>query len=117
MEAHRAERLAEAIRETLHELIHFELEDPNLSPPDIVSVLLSPDGKKAIVQIREADGGDASSSLDVLQRAKSFLRRELATSLDLHRAPDLCFEAAVAGVPAKRVPALLRRIRRGRPRE
>lgn len=117
METHRAERLAEAIRETLHELIHFQLEDPRLGPLDIVSVVLSPDGRKAVVQIRSADGGDGVSSVEVLKHAKSFLRRELAESLDLYRAPDLYFEAAAAGLPAERVPALLRKVRRGRPRE
>lgn len=117
METHRAERLAEAIREALHELIHFQLEDPRLGPLDIVSVVLSADGRKAIVQIRDAAGGDSSTSIEVLKHAKSFLRRELAESLDLYRAPDLFFEAAVAGVSAHRVPALLRRVRRGRPRE
>lgn len=114
METHRAERLAEAIRETLHELIHFRLEDPRLGPLDIVSVVLSPDGRKVVVQIRSAEGG---SSLEVLRHAKSFLRRELAESLDLYRAPELFFEEAAPGVSADRIPALLRRVRRGRPRE
>jgi ribosome-binding factor A len=117
METHRAERLAEAIRETLHELIQFQLEDPRLGPLDIVSVVLSPDGRKAVVQVRGADGKDATASADVLRHAKSFLRRELAETLDLYRAPDLYFEVAAAGVASHRVPALLRRIRRGRPRE
>lgn len=117
METHRVERLAEAIRETLHELIHFQLEDTRLGPLDIVSVVLSPDGRKAVIQIRAADGGDASSSVEVLRHAKPFLRRELAESLDLYRAPDLYFEAAAGGVSPQRLPALLRRVRRGRPRE
>lgn len=116
METHRAERLAEAIRETLHELIHFELQDPRLGPLDVVSVIVSPDGRKAIVQIRSL-GGDDASSVEVLKNAKFFLRRELAETLDLFRAPDLYFEAAAAGVPAGRAPALLRKVRRGRPRE
>jgi ribosome-binding factor A len=117
MEAHRAERLAEAIRESLHELIHFRLEDPRIGSLDIVSVVLSPDGRKAVVQVRPVGGSSATETVDALRHAKPFLRRELAESLDLFRAPDLYFEAVTGGVAAARVPALLRRVRRGRPRE
>jgi ribosome-binding factor A len=116
METHRAERLAEAIREALHELIHFELQDPRIGSLDIVAVMISPDGRKAVVQVREPAGGDTARTVEALRHAKSFLRKQLAEKLDLFRAPELYFEAAAAGVAVGRLPSLMRRVRRGRPR-
>ena len=114
MESHRAERLAEAIRESLQELINYRLSDPRVGPMDVLSVTVSPDGRKAVVQVRPQAGG--ASGLEGLKHAKAFLRKELASSLDLYRTPDLYFEEPAIGLGSDRIPSLLRKVRRGRPR-
>ncbi len=117
MDPHRSERLAELIRESLHELINFRLSDPRIGSIDVVAVVLSPDNRKAVIRISSPDKRDLTASIDGLRHAKAFLRKELAATLDLFRTPDLYFEAATKAIEPGRLPALLQRVRRGRPRE
>lgn len=117
MDAHRAERLAAALHDELHELINFHLEDPRIGEVDVAAIELSPDGKRAVVRVMTV-GNEAKlrETLKALDHAKSFLRRKLTQSLDLHRVPDLYFEAAAQAGPPEKIEFLLRRIKRGRPR-
>lgn len=118
MEPRRAARLAETLREELHELINLELADPRVGAVDVVAVEVSPDGKKAIVRVQAADDEvDLNESVAALMHAKPFLKRSLVQDLDLARVPDLYFEAASEVGPPKRIENLLKRARRGRARE
>ncbi|MDX2179659.1 MAG: ribosome-binding factor A [Bryobacteraceae bacterium] len=113
MDPHRAERLSTALREELYELINFELEDPRVGPVDIPAIELAPDGRRAIVRVEASD----PQSLTALEGARGYLRRELAARLDLFRVPDLKFEAASEIASPERIAELLKRARRGRPRD
>ncbi len=118
MDAHRAERLSTALREELYELINFHLEDPRIETVDLPAVELSPDGKRAVVRV--SVNGDAvalQKALDALEHAKAFLRGQLAESLDLYRVPDLRFEAASEAGTSAKIESLLKRVKRGRPRD
>jgi ribosome-binding factor A len=117
MDPHRGQRLAQALREQLSEILNFELEDPRLKPLDVAAIELSPDLRLAVVRILlEGTAEERAETLEILTQAKGHIRRQLTESLDLFRIPDLRFEiAAEAGSPA-RVEALLKRIRRGRSR-
>ena len=48
---------------------------------------------------------------------KQFLRNQLAERLQLFKTPDLQFESALPGELGTKVQQVLRRIKRGRPRE
>jgi ribosome-binding factor A len=111
MNERRAQRVSEALREELTELIGYEMDDPRLSSVDVTDVLLSPDLRQARVLVT----GDAGT-LEVLEGARHFLRRQLARRLRLFRVPDLHFEAG-AEVAPDRIETLLKRVRKGRPRE
>ncbi len=113
MDPHRAGRLAEAIREELYELINFQLADPRIQNVEIAAIELSPDKRKAVVRIVAA----REETLAALEHAKGFLRKELAATLDVFRVPDLRFEEAAPAVAPGRAIGLLKRMRRGRPRE
>ena len=114
---HRVERISEAIREELTELIGFELSDPRIGSATVTEVQISPDKRHAFVRIAMADGSDAKATLTVLDRARNFLRSELAGRLELFRVPELHFEADASTAIGPRAPQLLKRIRKGRPRE
>ena len=117
MDPHRSERLAQALRESLQEILNFELEDPRLQPVDVAAVELSRDGRNAVVRLEvHSAGRDRDAVIQVIGLARSFIRRRLAESLDLFRVPDLRFEAATQVRSPERMQALLKRIRRGRPR-
>jgi ribosome-binding factor A len=118
MDPRRAERVSEALREELEEMIGYELEDPRIQPADVVEVLISPDAKQAHIRLRmQGDTDSQVATLQALEHARHYLRRELAHRLDLFRMPELHFEAAVDPVLAPKVNKLMRKIRRGRPRD
>lgn len=117
MENHRAERVSEALREELGELIAYELSDPRIGDATVTEVLVSPDMKHAQVRLHFAEPSGHHETIAVLEGAKTFLRRQLATRLTLFRIPELHFESDVAKDGSVRMESLLKRIRRGRPRD
>ena len=118
MENHRAERVSEALREELGEMIAYELSDPRIGDAMVTEVLVSPDMKHAQVRLHLGDGPDSrEETMRALDRAKHFLRRQLAERLNLFRVPELHFEADISPGLNGRVGQLLKRVRRGRPRE
>jgi ribosome-binding factor A len=114
---HRTERISEALREELSELISYELSDPRVSSTTVTSLDVSPDKRHALVRIRVDEGVDAKQALAALEHAAPFLRREVARRLELFRVPELHFESDIASELGPRVDHLLKRIKKGRPRE
>jgi ribosome-binding factor A len=112
MEPHRAQRLSEALREELAELIEYELEDPRLDGVTVTEAHLGPDGRHArvVVAFRAASGRD--SALAALEHATGYLRRTVALRLRLFRVPELHFEEA--NPAGGRIEELLDRIRKNR---
>lgn len=91
---HRQERMEEAIRETLAEIIMTEVKDPRMPGIFTVSnVKVAPDMQTAKVyftQIPE-DDEEIDQTLDVLERAAGFLRRELTHRISMRHTPQLRF--------------------------
>jgi len=114
---HRAERITEALREELAELIGYELSDPRIGSATVTEVQVSPDKKHAVVRVAVAADSDAAETLAALEHARPFLRRQLAARLTLFRIPELHFEADVSTTLGGRMEHLLKRIHKGRPRE
>jgi ribosome-binding factor A len=117
MDPRRSERISEAIREELDELITYELSDPRIEADGVAEVLISPDARRARVRIHApGDAGRQKQTIDALNSARGYIRRQLAARLNLFRMPDLQFEPAVSGELSARVEHLLKRVKRGRPR-
>ncbi len=117
MDSHRAERVSEALREELGELIGYELSDPRIGDAAVTEVLVSPDMKHAQVRLHlSAEPSERQQTIEALEGARHFLRRRLADRLTLYRIPELHFEPDVAWNDSGRLETLLKRIRRGRPR-
>jgi ribosome-binding factor A len=114
---HRTERISEALREELTEMIGYELSDPRVASATVTSLDVSPDKRHALVHIRVDEGVDAKQALAALDHAAPYLRREVARRLELFRVPELHFEADVATEIGPKVDRLLKRIQKGRPRE
>lgn len=93
MDEHRAERVSEAIREELSELIVYEMADPRVQRVDVTEVLLSPDLRHAHVRLHlEGDPQAQAECLEAISGARRYLRRQLAGRIRLHRLPELHFE-------------------------
>ena len=117
MDSHRAERVSEALREELGELIGYELSDPRIGDAAVTEVLVSPDMKHAQVRLHlSAEPSERQKTIEALEGARHFLRRKLADRLTLYRIPELHFEPDIAWTDNGRLDTLLKRVRRGRPR-
>lgn len=118
MVAHRVQRISEALREELNELIGYEMSDPRVQDIEVIEVILSPDGKKAQVRL-SVPGGDTKQkeALEALERARSFLKTELNIRLHMFRIPEIRFDAEGLPENGSRLDFLFRRIKRGRPHD
>lgn len=119
MDNHRAERVSEALREELGEMIAYELTDPRIGEATVTEVLVSPDMRHAQVRLHlSSNVTQQKETIRALDGARHFLRRQLAERLSLFRVPELHFEADVPVADGKsRMDHLMKRIRRGRPRD
>jgi ribosome-binding factor A len=117
MDPHRTLRLAETLREELAELIAYEMSDPRVGDVTVSEVITSPDKRHAQVRIGLTSGGDPKEALLALDHARGFLRLQLSERLEAFRIPELHFEADVSAALGPRMETLLKRMRKGRPRE
>ena len=118
MDIHRSERVSEALREELGELIAYELSDPRIGEAVVTEVLVSPDKRHAQVRLHlTTKPAEQKETISALEGARHFLRRQLAERLNLFRVPELHFEADSTTNEYGRMDHLMKRIRRGRPRD
>jgi len=94
MNARRAERVAEALREELAEIIGYEMADPRLEAVCVVGVEVSRDLRRA--QVRVTAAGDAErqrEAMRALEGARHWIRRQMAGRIRLWRIPEFHFRA------------------------
>jgi len=104
----RPQRLAEAIRETLSELLLTESKDPRLHSVVISAVELSGDLKQAKAYFSVyGDEERERQALDGLHQARAFLRRQMGRRMRLHNPPDLEFRRDKGYERADRVARIL----------
>ena len=95
MDAHRVERISTALKEELAELIGYEMEDPRVGDVRVDDVRVAPDGKHALVLVTVPGAEkDQQAALAALMGAENYLRREVASRLQVHHIPDLRFEVS-----------------------
>ena len=117
MDPRRSERVSEAIREEIEELIAYELSDPRIHASAVAEVLISPDARSARIRlILTGEAEEQRGTIEALNHARGYIKRELAQRLDIFRMPELQFEAALPAEMGGRVQSLLKRVKRGRPR-
>jgi ribosome-binding factor A len=118
MDERRAQRVSEALREELSEIIGYELSDPRVGGVEVTEVLLAPDLRVAQVRVSlQGSEEERHQALEGLEHARHFLRREVSHRLQLYKLPELRFEADAEISAGRRVDQLLKRIRKGRPRD
>jgi ribosome-binding factor A len=117
MDERRSQRVSEAVREELTEIIGFEMDDPRLAPVTVSQVEISPDGRYAHVKVA-LSGDDAAEreALAALDHARHYLRHELAVRLSLRRVPELNFEVDRWAEADNRIEILLKRAKKTRGR-
>ena len=104
----RPERLAEALKEEISEVVGFELDDPELQNATVTDVEVSPDLRDAKVYILvEGEEAEIKQTLQNLQHAAGYVRQQVALNLDLRFAPHIHFARDTAEENAARVGQLL----------
>ena len=94
------------------------MSDPRVGTATVSEVHLSPDFRRAHIQlVLSGTVREQADTLDALNHAKQFLRHQLAERLQLFHTPDLHFEPALPPDLGTKVPQILKRIKRGRPRD
>jgi len=105
--------LGEALREELETLVEGELGDPRIGLVRVTGVHLAEDGRSAQVLVDvEGDDDEAERSMQGLDAAKVYIRRELAGRLRLRRSPELIFRLDRAERENARVEELLTRAKK-----
>lgn len=88
----RSDRVGGLIQKVLAELLHSQISDPRLSQTTITAVKVSRDLRMAKVYFTTADtAGAPKAAIDGFERARGFVKRELAQRLGLRYMPDLKF--------------------------
>lgn len=105
--ANRGERIASVIRKNIAEIIQFNVKDPHLGFVSIPEVKVSSDFSYAKVYVSFIREEDIEPSLEVLNRAKGYIRSELAKKMDTRRVPEITFVLDDSYKKEQRLDALL----------
>ena len=91
--ANKGERVWSIIAKNVTEIIMFKVKNPNLGFITITGVDVSNDFSyaKVYVSFMGKKGGTPEKRLEELNKSKSFIRHELAKTLDIHKTPELSF--------------------------
>ena len=109
--SHRLERVAEAVRHALSELLaRGEIVDPLLlhRVVTVAGVRMSPDLKLATVAVMPLGGKDGQKIIKALAQHRRQLRAEVAHRVNLKYAPDLRFVLDESFDSRARIDELLR---------
>ena len=104
----RPERLAEALKIEIAEVVGFEMDDPRLESITVTDVEVSPDLRdaKVFVLVR-GDEKEVNEALRSHRNAATFVRQQEAMNLDMRFAPHVHFVRDDAEENAARVGEIL----------
>lgn len=88
----RSERMSEALREVIAEIVGFELEDPRLETVTVTDVVVASDLRDAkVFVVVNGDDNDRKKALKALNKAAGYIKQQAALNLSLRHAPQLFF--------------------------
>jgi ribosome-binding factor A len=107
------ERLEEALREEIATVLEGELSDPRIGLVTVSEVHLAPDSRSArVMVVVTGDDEQAQETMEGLEAATGYIRRELTERLHLRRAPELLFVLDRSQEAEARIEELLSRTRK-----
>lgn len=110
--SHRMERLADQIRAEIAQMITEELNDPRIGFATITRVDLTADLQHARVRVSVLGGETAAqSTLEGMNSAAGYVRRELGRRLSLRRTPEVEFLLDHGPEESVRLEGLMRQLR------
>ncbi len=109
----RSRRIAEQIQRDLAEIVRDEVDDPRVTGPVTISeVQVSRDLRHAVVfvSVLGAESEAVAACVDLLNRARGFLRTQVARRMRTKRVPDLRFVHDTAFDRGARLSALIHEV-------
>ena len=104
----RPERLAEALREQITEIVGFEMDDPRLLAVTVTDVRVSENMRDAkVFVVVQGSEAEIKAALKALQNAATFVRQQVALNLDLRHAPIINFVRDTVEENAVRIDSLI----------
>ncbi len=87
----RSERMAEQLRRELAEIVRDEIKDPRLGFMSFTEVRMSRDLSHAVIYCSFFNAEKEKESIEVLNRAVGFIRKEIARRISARIVPTLKF--------------------------
>ncbi|MGH1428371.1 MAG: 30S ribosome-binding factor RbfA [Arenicella sp.] len=106
----RSDRVAQAVSRGLANLLQFEVKDQRVKRLSVVEVNVTRDLRHATIFVfgsQMVDDNDIETSMRLLDKAKPFLKRRLAQTMDMRRCPDLHFKYDHSIVRGQELSALI----------
>jgi ribosome-binding factor A len=101
------------MREEIGAIIEGELGDPRIGLVAVSEVQLAPDGRSARVYVNvDGDDEEAERSLQGLNNARVWIRRELTERMQVRQAPELFFSLDRSDQYGSRIDQLLDRVKK-----
>ncbi len=108
----RPERLAEAIKKEVADLLREELKDPRIGFVTITSVEVSRDLRYANIFVSVfGEPDEQKATIEALQKAQGFIRGELGKRIRLRYTPEITFKLDLSIVRGSRLIALMNEVR------
>lgn len=108
----RSERVAEAIREEVSDIIRRKVKDPRMGFVSVISVDVTGDLRQAKVNVSVlGDEAEQLGTMSALASATGFIRSELGQRLNLRHTPEVVFEQDHSIQHGAHIDDLLRRVK------
>ncbi len=118
MASERLNRVAEAIKQEIAQILQRELKDPRIGFVTITRVNITADLQQATVYFSLLDGHGTLKETEIgLKSAQGFIRRLLGERLRLRVTPEVMFRADPSIADSIRMSKLLDELNRVEPRE
>jgi ribosome-binding factor A len=104
-------RLEAIIRRDISEIIQYDLKDPSVGFITVTDVKVSNDHSYATVYVTFMGRNyKKKEGMEALERARGFIRSQLAARLDIRRTPELIFKIDEAEENGRRIDEILEQI-------
>lgn len=117
MTKHRANRLAETLKEEISQMIREDIKDPRIGFVTVTAVDVADDLGHAKVYVSVLGSAEqAKESLDILNRAAGYMRGEVGKRIRLRHVPEIVFKYDPSIEQGAHIAKLLRDVQVGQSR-
>jgi ribosome-binding factor A len=89
--SHRQSRVNATMVKHITDIIQFSMSNPNLGFVTVTDATITPDHTYAKIYVSFMGAETSLKQLEILKKAKGFIRTELAQRMDVYKVPDLAF--------------------------